>query len=121
MTTRTCSGPVDRRSLPRSSALLGSALFLGNRASFAHVSVPSLKVDTRTVEVNKKSATVFCVTGPSERSKFSTAEVDRFSGAPLAKAAWIGLAPSPTDFVPMGTSLRPTMAARPAHRRMALF
>ncbi len=83
MTTRNYSGLVDRRALLRSSALLGSALVLGNRASFAQVSVPLLKIDTRTIEVNKKAATVFRVTGPSGRSGITAAEGDRFSGTLL--------------------------------------
>ena len=87
MKSRNESGPIDRRALLRSSVILGSALALGHRPSFAQVSQPLLKVAARTIEVNKKAATVFRVAGPGGQSGLMAKEGDRFSGALLNASA----------------------------------
>ena len=74
---------LSRRSFLLSSAALGGALVSGLRPSFAQTAAPLLKVDTRTIEVNKKAATVFRITGPGGGSGVLAREGDRFTGALL--------------------------------------
>ena len=77
------SSPLDRRAFLKSSAILGGALTVGIRPTLGQASAPLLKVDTRTIEVNKKAATVFRVIGPGQRTGIIAKEGDRFTGALL--------------------------------------
>ena len=45
----------NRRSFLTSTALIGGAMLAGMRPSHGQSAVPLLKVDTRTIEVNKKA------------------------------------------------------------------
>ena len=93
----------NRRMFLTSTAVLGGAMLAGIRPSRGQTAVPLLKVDTRTIEVNKKAAKVFQVIGAGGRSGILAREGDRFTG-PLLNASgdplqmhWHGQVKAPFD------------------------
>lgn len=74
---------INRRRFLQSSAVLGGALMTGLRPAFAQTQAPLIKVSSRTLEVNRKAATVFQVLGPGGRSGVMAQEGERFSGTVL--------------------------------------
>ena len=93
----------DRRNFLTSTALLGGAMLAGIRPSYSQPAAPVLKVDTRTIEVNKKAAKVFQVIGAGGRSGILANEGDRFTG-PVLNASddplqmhWHGQIKAPFD------------------------
>lgn len=93
----------DRRQFLKSGALLGGAMLAGIRPSFAQAPAPLLRVASRTIEVNKKAATVFQVAGPGGRSGLIANAGDRFYGALLNASGeplqmhWHGQLKAPFD------------------------
>jgi FtsP/CotA-like multicopper oxidase with cupredoxin domain len=93
----------DRRSFFTSVALFSGAMLAGARPSHGQPAAPILKVDTRTIEVNKKAAKVFQIIGTADRRGIFANEGDRFSG-PLLNASgeplqmhWHGQVKAPFD------------------------
>lgn len=75
--------PLSRRSFLVSAASAGGLSTLTPRLASAQGVAPLLRVGTRTIEVNKKAATVYQVAGPGNRSGLLAKEGDRFKGALL--------------------------------------
>jgi FtsP/CotA-like multicopper oxidase with cupredoxin domain len=67
-----------RRTFLKSAGSLSGALLVGVRAA-----VPSLTVSSRTIQVNKKAAKVFSVTGPNGKPGLFAQQGERFSGGLL--------------------------------------
>ena len=72
---------LTRRSFLHSGAALGGWAATGTPWSAALAAPPLLKVETRTIEVNKKAAKVFSVVGASGKSGIFAQQGDRFSGS----------------------------------------
>lgn len=71
---------LGRRTFLTGTAAIGGALMAGTRLTPAlAASPPLLRVETRTIEVNKKAATVFSVLNRNGKSGIVTAEGDRFT------------------------------------------
>jgi FtsP/CotA-like multicopper oxidase with cupredoxin domain len=94
---------LDRRTFLKSTALAGGALIAGVPVGQAQAAKPLLKVGTRTLEVNGKSAKVFHIEGPGGASGIFANEGDRLSGALLNTASdplqmhWHGQVKAPAD------------------------
>lgn len=73
--------PVDRRIFIKSVASVGAVLMLAGRSSPARAASPLVTVGSRTIEVNKKAATVFSVLGANGKSGIMANEGDRFTGS----------------------------------------
>jgi FtsP/CotA-like multicopper oxidase with cupredoxin domain len=73
----------DRRGFLRSAGLASGAALIGLHPRLAFANAPLLKVETRTLEVNKKAATVFHIQGPGGRSGLLSKEGERLSGSVL--------------------------------------
>ena len=71
---------LNRRALLASAAGLGGALAAGVSWPPASAATPILTIASRTLEVNKKSATVFSVLGVTGKPGILAQEGDRFSG-----------------------------------------
>ena len=93
----------DRRNFLNSTALFGGVMLAGIRPSYSQAAAPVLKVDTRTIEVNKKAAKVFQVIGAGGRSGILANEGDRFTGPVLNASGdplqmhWHGQIKAPFD------------------------
>lgn len=96
---------LSRREFLRAAAVGGGALLLpgGIAPLRATTALPGLRVDTRTIDVNGKAATVFSIVGPDGRQGLYAAEGDRFAYSvqnattePLA-LHWHGQALAPHD------------------------
>jgi FtsP/CotA-like multicopper oxidase with cupredoxin domain len=93
----------DRRTFLKSSAALGGATLAGYRPFPTWAAAPTLKVDTRVIEVNGKAATVYNVIGPGGRSGVIAEEGDRFAGTLLNASReplqmhWHGQVKAPAD------------------------
>lgn len=74
---------MDRRTLLKSTALVGGAFLAGMPVGLAETTKPLLKVGTRTLDVNGKPATVFHIEGRGGANGLFAEEGDRFSGALL--------------------------------------
>lgn len=74
---------IDRRRFLHSSAIVSGALMTGLRPAFAQAQSPLIKVESRTLEVNRKAAKVFQVLGPGGRSGLMAKEGERFTGSVL--------------------------------------
>jgi FtsP/CotA-like multicopper oxidase with cupredoxin domain len=74
---------MGRRSFLKAAAATSGMALLSPRLVFAQGAAPLLRVGTRTIEVNKKAATVFHVGGPGNRSGILAREGERFKGALL--------------------------------------
>ena len=95
--------PLSRRSFIQSSAAFGGWVATGTALSAALAATPLLKVETRTLEVNKKAAKVFSVIGANGKSGIFAQQGDRFAGSlmnatdePL-QMHWHGQAKAPFD------------------------
>ncbi len=73
----------NRRSFLASSARTVGAIFAGAAWRPAVAATPLLSVASRTLEVNKKAATVFSVLGPDGKTGMVAREGERFSGGLL--------------------------------------
>ncbi len=78
-------------------------MLAGGRPLFAQAAAPLLKVESRIIEVGRKPAKVFHVTGAGGRSGIMASEGDRFRG-PLLNASdeplqmhWHGQIKAPFD------------------------
>ena len=71
---------LNRRALLASAAGLGGALVTGASWSPALAATPILTIASRTLEVNKKAATVFSALGVNGKPGILAQEGDRFSG-----------------------------------------
>ena len=78
---------ISRRSFLQSGVALGGYAAIGAPWNTAFAAAPILKVDTRTIEVNRKAAKVFSVVGPNGKTGILASEGDRFSGALLNTSA----------------------------------
>lgn len=94
---------MGRRSFLQSAAATAGAAVLSPGLTFGQVSAPFLRVETRTLEVNRKPAKVFHVAGPGGRSGILAREGDRFTGALLNETPdplqmhWHGQVRAPSD------------------------
>ena len=97
------SSRLDRRMFLKSAALTGGALVAGIPLGSAQMPNPMLRVGTRTLEVNGKSAKVFHVEGPGGTSGIFAQEGDRFTGRLLNATGeplqmhWHGQVEAPAD------------------------
>ncbi|MEX1083976.1 MAG: multicopper oxidase domain-containing protein, partial [Xanthobacteraceae bacterium] len=72
---------LGRRTFLTGTAAIGGALMAGVRLPVAlAASPPLLRIETRTIEVNKKAATVFSVSNRNGKNGIIAAEGDRFTG-----------------------------------------
>ncbi|MFM9938749.1 MAG: multicopper oxidase family protein [Hyphomicrobiaceae bacterium] len=103
MSSHRASLALTRRSFLYSGAAFGGWMASGAPWSPAFAAAPVLKVDTRTIEVNKKAAKVFSVLGADGRSGVFAKEGDRFSGGLLNASSdplqmhWHGQVKAPFD------------------------
>ncbi len=74
---------MDRRAFLTSAGAAGGIALLSPHITVAQGAAPLLRVGTRTIEVNKKPATVFQVAGPGGRVGILAREGERFKGALL--------------------------------------
>ena len=74
---------LTRRSVLQSGAALGGLIATAIPLHRAFAAAPIIKVDTRTIEVNKKAAKVFRVLGADGKSGIFAKEGDRFAGSVL--------------------------------------
>jgi len=74
---------LSRRAFLSTTATLGGAMVLGAPFRAALASTPLLKVESRTLEVNKKAAKVYGVVHSSGKHGLMAREGDRFNGAIL--------------------------------------
>ena len=94
---------VSRRSFVQSGAAFGSCMLAGVPWSSAVAAVPALKVETRTIEVNKTAAKVFGVVGADGKPGIFAREGDRFTGSLLNASGeplqmhWHGQVMAPFD------------------------
>lgn len=96
---------LSRRSFLSSTTVLGGVIATGLPWRAAFAAQPLLKVETRTLEVNKKAAKVYAILGANGRHGLMAREGDRFAG-PVMNASdeplqmhWHGqmLAPAEQD------------------------
>lgn len=87
MSTRRRSLELTRRAMLQSSAAFGGLTAIGGSLAPAIAAAPLLKVDTRTIEVNKRSARIFSVVGADGKPGVFAKEGDRFKGALLNATA----------------------------------
>ena len=93
----------DRRAVLGSTLAFGSAMVAGVRPGLGQGAAPLLKVESRILEVDRKPAKVFHVTGAGGRSGLLAAEGDRFRGALLNASPeplqlhWHGQTKAPFD------------------------
>ena len=71
---------LSRRSFLSSTTVLGGAIATGLPWRAAFAAQPLLKVETRTLEVNKKAAKVYAILGANGRHGLMAREGDRFAG-----------------------------------------
>jgi FtsP/CotA-like multicopper oxidase with cupredoxin domain len=74
---------LSRRAFLSSTAALGGAVVTGLPWRAAHAAQPLLKVETRTLEVNKKAAKVYAILGANGHHGLIAQEGDRFAGPVL--------------------------------------
>ena len=74
---------LSRRTFCTLLAAAGGALATGLPVRSARAATPLLKVETRTLEVNKKSAKAYVIVGPGGKHGILAREGDRFSGTLL--------------------------------------
>lgn len=72
---------LNRRTFLKAAGTAGGVALLSPRLAFGQGAAPLLRVGTRTIEVNKKPATVFHVAGPGGRAGILAREGERFKGA----------------------------------------
>ena len=95
--------PLSRRAFLSSTAMLGSALVVGAPWGSARATVPLLRVESRTLEVNKKAAKIYAIVGANGRPGLMANEGDRFSGSLLnasdqpLQMHWHGQMHAPAD------------------------
>lgn len=78
---------LSRRSFIKSGSAAGGWMAVGAPWTPAFAAAPLIKVDTRTIEVNKKAAKVFSVLGTDGRQGLFAKEGDRFAGTVLNASA----------------------------------
>lgn len=94
---------LDRRSFLTSSAAMVGTLAVASPFTPAWAAAPLLKVDSRTLEVNKKAAKVFGIVGANGKAGLLANEGDRLSGSVLNASAqplqlhWHGQTKAPAD------------------------
>ena len=94
---------LDRRTFLKSSAAIGGSLAVGSPFTPVWAAAPLLKVDSRTLEVNKKAAKVFGIVGTNGKSGILATEGDRFAGSVLNASSsplqlhWHGQVKAPAD------------------------
>jgi len=94
---------MDRRAFLTSAGTAGGLALLPPHLASAQGASPLLRVGTRTIEVNRKPATVFQVAGPGGRSGILAREGDRFKGTVFNDTAeplqmhWHGQVLAPHD------------------------
>ncbi len=72
---------LDRRTFLKAAGPAGGVALLSPKLALAQAANPILRVGTRTIEVNRKPATVFHISGPDGRAGIFAREGDRFKGA----------------------------------------
>jgi FtsP/CotA-like multicopper oxidase with cupredoxin domain len=103
MRYRASPATVDRRRFLRSSVGFGGACLIGIPRALAQTAPPMLTVGSRTIEVNKKAATVFSVLGPNGKPGIVAQEGGRFAGGLLNASGeplqmhWHGQTKAPAD------------------------
>lgn len=94
---------LSRRAFLSSTAMLGSAIVVGAPWSSARTAAPLLRVENRTLEVNKKAAKIYAVVGANGRPGLMANEGDRFNGSLLnasdqpLQMHWHGQMHAPAD------------------------
>lgn len=94
---------LDRRSFLKSSVAIAGTLAVGSPFSPAWAAAPLLKVDSRTLEVNKKAAKVFSIVGANGKAGLMASEGDRLTGSVLNATStslqlhWHGQTKAPAD------------------------
>jgi FtsP/CotA-like multicopper oxidase with cupredoxin domain len=74
---------LSRRTFLTSTAVLGGSVLAGASWRTAFAAQPLLRVETRTLEVNKKPAKVYAILGANGRHGIMAREGDRFTGTVL--------------------------------------
>lgn len=103
MSTSLASPALSRRAFLASTATLTGALCAAGPWRGALASTPLLKVETRTIEVNRKAAKAYAIIGPGGRHGIFAREGDRFSGTLLnasdqpLQMHWHGQTKAPAD------------------------
>jgi FtsP/CotA-like multicopper oxidase with cupredoxin domain len=72
---------MDRRTFLKTASTAGGVALVSPKLAFGQEAAPLLRVATRTIEVNRKPATVFHVAGPGGRAGILAREGERFNGA----------------------------------------
>lgn len=94
---------LDRRSFLKSSVAMAGTLAVGSPFSPAWAAAPLLKVDSRTLEVNKKAAKVFSIVGANGKAGLMASEGDRLTGSVMNATStplqlhWHGQTKAPAD------------------------
>ena len=103
MSSHRASLALTRRSFMQTGVAFGGWMAAGTPWNLAYAAAPILKVDTRTIEVNKKAAKVFSVLGADGKSGVFAKEGDRFAGSLLNASGeplqmhWHGQVKAPYD------------------------
>ena len=94
---------LDRRSFLKSSIAIAGTLAVGSPFTPAWAAAPLLKVESRTLEVNKKAAKVFSIVGANGKPGLLASEGDRLAGSVLNATStplqlhWHGQTKAPAD------------------------
>lgn len=94
---------LDRRSFLKTTAAMAGTFAVASPFAPAWAAAPFLKVDSRTLEVNKKAAKVFSIVGANGKPGLSASEGDRLTGSVLNATStplqlhWHGQTKAPAD------------------------